>query len=410
VTTTVLFVCAGNICRSPMAEAMFRHHAAFHAALGGVEVRSTGIIALDGNAATAYAIDAVRELAGLDLERHRARRLLTTDDADLVLTLDRWVHAHASRLGLRGRVELLGDYAGFPNEEVQDPYEGTMDDYRHAVRHVERLVRAAVARLARERSGFDLQAYLRRIGFTGSTHADLATLRLVQQAHVEAIPFENLDIQLGRPVRLDLASLQAKLVGQSRGGYCFEQNTVLVHALRALRFDAIACEARVRSDGSRVLPRTHMVLVITLDGQPWLCDAGFGGDGPIHPVPLDGREERQGLWSYRVAQEGALRVLQMQQGSWTDLYAFLPEPRYPVDFEAANWYTSTWPQSRFVLSLTAQRATPDVRIVLRNLTLTISDSRGTRTRDLARADLVPMLRDTFRLDIPTDARFRALDT
>jgi N-hydroxyarylamine O-acetyltransferase len=95
---------------------------------------------------------------------------------------------------------------------------------------------------------------------------------------------------------------------------------------------------------------------------------------------------------------------------WVDLYAFVAEPRYPVDFEMANWYTSTWPDSRFVRTLTAQRSAPDARFVLRNLTLSIEDASGPRSRTISREALVPTLRETFGLDVPLDARFRALDS
>jgi len=95
----VLFVCAGNICRSPMAEALFRREALFHAALADVETASAGVIGLDGNAPVETAVCVLESECGLDLSPHRARRLLATEPADLVLTLDHWVQARASGLG-----------------------------------------------------------------------------------------------------------------------------------------------------------------------------------------------------------------------------------------------------------------------------------------------------------------------
>jgi N-hydroxyarylamine O-acetyltransferase len=259
-------------------------------------------------------------------------------------------------------------------------------------------------------SSFSLDAYLGRIEYREHPVPDLDTLAALHLAHAGAIPFENLDIQMGLPIRLDLESLQAKLVQRRRGGYCFEQNTLFLHALREIGFTVIPCEARVRVDTGRVLPRTHMALVVSQGGDDWLADVGFGGEGLVRPVPMDGTPHEQGGLSFRVAREEALHVLQADDGDgWRDQYAFVPEGRYEVDFEVANWFTSTHPESRFVVSLTAQRATPEARHVLRNLTYACRRGTHVESRTIARSELVPLLRGTFGLDVPDDARFRALD-
>jgi N-hydroxyarylamine O-acetyltransferase len=261
---------------------------------------------------------------------------------------------------------------------------------------------------------FNLAGYLRRIGVEAAGAPTLALLQALHRAHVCAIPFENLDVQMGLPIRLDIGSLQAKLVDHRRGGYCFEQNTLFLHALRGLGFEAIACEARVRSGATSVLARTHMLLIVTIGGREWVCDVGFG-TGLFEPVPLDGGIVPQLAWRCRIGREGPLCLLQSQRAeapptAWDDLYAFEPAERYPVDFEMGNWYTSTWPESRFILTLTAQQSTREGRQVLRNFTFT--DDRGGQhvsTRTIERGELVPLLRTTFGLDVPLDARFRALD-
>jgi N-hydroxyarylamine O-acetyltransferase len=86
----------------------------------------------------------------------------------------------------------------------------------------------------------DPDAYLSRIGYRGPLAADTATLRALHLAHATHIPFENLDIQMGLPIRLDLDSLQDKLVRRRRGGYCFEQNSLLQAVLRSAGFEVIA--------------------------------------------------------------------------------------------------------------------------------------------------------------------------
>jgi len=266
---------------------------------------------------------------------------------------------------------------------------------------------------------FDAEAYLRRIGLSEPPSANLAGLRALHHAHRVTIPFENLDIQLGRSIKLDLASLQAKLIGARRGGYCFEQNTLFLHALCAFGFEVMPCEARVRPPGSdRITPRTHMVLIARIDGAEWLVDVGFGGSGPIEPVALRDESQDQFGWRYRVMPGDEGHVLQLhergvrgrEQGAgWRDLYVFVPEPRYPIDFEVANWFTSTHPESRFVVTLTVQLTTPEARHVLHDLTYTRSTPYGEESREIERDDLIALLGDTFGIELPPDARLRALD-
>jgi N-hydroxyarylamine O-acetyltransferase len=256
----------------------------------------------------------------------------------------------------------------------------------------------------------DLGAYLRRIGLEGGPIADLASLRALHFAHATTIPFENLDIQMGLPIRLDLDSLQAKLVRRHRGGYCFEHNTLFLAVLKAVGFDVIPCEARVRLGVMEVLPRTHMLLLVRLEGATWLCDVGFGGEGLLHPVLMDGEAHGQFLNTYRVPKEGGLRVLQSHHhGAWEDLYAFVPEPRLPIDFEMANHYTSTHPESRFLKTLTAQLPGPEVRRILRNRAY--AELRGDQAegRELAPEELIPTMREVFGIELPAGASFRALE-
>ncbi len=257
----------------------------------------------------------------------------------------------------------------------------------------------------------DLAAYFARIGYEGAPKADLATLRALHLAHVMSIPFENLTVQLGEPVRLAPEALEEKLVRRRRGGYCFEQNGCFLAILRELGFEAQAFEARVRPPGlDLLLPRTHMNLRVTLPEGPFLADVGFGGQGLREPLPMDGEAHRQGPDEYRVVPEGDLLLLQTRQAlQWQDLYAIEPGPKAPIDFEVANWYTSTHPESRFVLTLTAQRPTPTGRRILRGLSYTVVEGDQAEERTLTRAELVPVLRGDFGLDIPLDATFRSLD-
>lgn len=254
----------------------------------------------------------------------------------------------------------------------------------------------------------DLDAYLARIGFTGSREPTLATLTRLQFAHGTSIPFENLDIHLGRPISIDVASIQAKLVQARRGGYCFEHNTLLSAALRRLGFSVTTLAARVRLGASRVLPHTHMTLAVDAEDRRWLVDAGFGTGGPLAPLPFaPGEVLRQALWSFRLREEGTKWVLEsLRDGVWQDLYVFTLEPQYPIDYEMANHYVSTHPASRFVQTLTVQAQSPEVCHLLRNRELTTvrqGDKSVTQIDD--DEALLRVLAETFGLIFPSGTRF-----
>jgi N-hydroxyarylamine O-acetyltransferase len=258
---------------------------------------------------------------------------------------------------------------------------------------------------------FDFAAYLQRIGYAGPCTATPQTLAGLHLAHATHIPFENLDILLGRPIRLDLECLQAKLVRNRRGGYCFEQNTLLAAALEQLGFAVTRLAARVRLGATRETPRTHMLLRVEAGGEAWLADVGFGGDGLLEPLPLRaGLVVRQYAWSYRLLHDADLWVLQaFDTTGWADQYAFTLEPQYPVDFDVANHYTSTYPDSIFVRTLTAQQPTPEARWILRNHELTVQRPEGVSSQHIADDDsLLRVLAERFGLELPPGTRFPAL--
>jgi len=143
----VLFVCAGNICRSAMAEAILRHLALTRPGLYHVEVGSAGTIALDGNRPLSACVAVMRDRFGLDLSGHRARQVRPDLEAELVLGMDLDVLREVRTSGVRGVVQLLGDAAGSPGEVVDDPYGGSEEDYRRCAEQIGRLVTALADRL-----------------------------------------------------------------------------------------------------------------------------------------------------------------------------------------------------------------------------------------------------------------------
>ena len=251
----------------------------------------------------------------------------------------------------------------------------------------------------------DLDAYLARIGYEGERTPSVATLTALHLAHATHIPFENLDVLLGQRILLDTESLQAKLVVAKRGGYCFEQNTLFGAALEALGFPVTLLLARVRYRTNTVLPRTHLLLRVEVEGASWIADVGFGAEGLVQPLPLGVDQVYQhGAWQYRLTQEGGLWVLQsISDGDWKDLYAFTLEPQFPVDIEVSNHYTSTHPETRFKKLLTAQLPDLTQRLFLRNHTLVTETATHTDTHPLTDEEIPRVLAEVFGIYLPPEA-------
>lgn len=259
---------------------------------------------------------------------------------------------------------------------------------------------------------FDLDSYFARIGYSGPRVADLDTLRALHLLHPQAIPFENLNPLLGLPVRLDIGSLQQKLVGSRRGGYCFEHNLLFSRVLKELGFRVTGLAGRVlwNQPTDALPPRSHKVLRIELDGRTWLADVGFG-QTPTAPLLLElEREQATPHEPYRLMPFGEQIVLQAKLGdTWVTFYRFDLHEQFQIDYEVANHYVSTYPTSHFVNSLIAARATPDGRYGLRNNRLSIHRLDGTSERRAltSAAEIRAVLDELFGITVPEPALFDA---
>ncbi|MGO9819323.1 MAG: arylamine N-acetyltransferase family protein [Solirubrobacteraceae bacterium] len=247
---------------------------------------------------------------------------------------------------------------------------------------------------------FDLNAYLERIGLRARP-----SLRQVHRAHVSAIPFENLDPHAGVPIALDDEALHRKLIAGRRGGYCFEQNLMLKGALEALGADVEPMLARVRRGAPHgsVRPRTHLMLRVAAEGGVWHADVGFGVASLPEPIPFGpGPVQELSGWRVRVVEDGPELVLQAwEDGSWADLYGFVPEPVPLVDIATSNWYTCTHPRSPFVTGLIVaiQRA-DGTRVSLSDwddLALCEQTPSATTVTPVTRAEIPGLLESLFGL-------------
>lgn len=255
-------------------------------------------------------------------------------------------------------------------------------------------------------ASIDLDAYFRRIGYDGERTPTLATLRAIHARHASAIPFENLTPLLGQPVRLDLASLQEKLVHGGRGGYCFEQNLLLRTVLLALGFRVTGLAARVRwnvPDGV-VTARGHMLLRVELDRQAYLADVGFGGLTLTAPLALTPELVQPTPHEpFRIISEGDGYLMQAQiSQAWKSLYRFDLQEQYLPDYEVTSWYLSNNPSSHFVTGLMAARPDADRRHALRNNQLSVHHLNGaTERRALTTvAELRSALAEAFQISLP----------
>ena len=222
---------------------------------------------------------------------------------------------------------------------------------------------------------FDLDAYFRRIGYGGPARPDLETLSAIHARHVAAIPFESLDPLTGRRVHLDPAALQAKLVGGRRGGYCFEQNSLLKAALESIGFSVTGLGGRVvwmSPPEAPLGPRGHMLLAVDLPDGRFLADVGFGAHLLDAPLRLEvGPEQSTPAATYRLQREADLFTLAVRQNdAWRRAYVFNLEPQLASDYAMANWFYSTHPEILFTQTLIVERLTGEARFNLMNTRLT----------------------------------------
>ena len=256
----------------------------------------------------------------------------------------------------------------------------------------------------------DLDTYFRRVGYEGPRTAELSTLMSLHALHPAAIPFEAVDVLLGRGVDLSPTAVDAKLIAARRGGYCFEHNSLFGRVLRALGFEVEGRIARVLWMAPPEAPpsgRTHMALQVTLDGEPWWVDVGFGGCVLTQPLRLILNEpQRTAQEPFRLRRAGRGLALDVKLGeTWTPTYVADADPPVWADYEAGNWWTSTHPSSLFRNHLLAARTTSEGRFTLLDNRFTIRRGDGpAEQRELDADGLSQVLIEVFDLPVAADWR------
>ncbi|MGH7101203.1 MAG: arylamine N-acetyltransferase family protein [Acetobacteraceae bacterium] len=250
---------------------------------------------------------------------------------------------------------------------------------------------------------FDLDAYLGRIRWRGAILADYATLAGLLAAHIARIPFENFDVLLGRGVSLDLSALQAKLVGARRGGYCFEHATLFAAVLETIGFRPVRHAARVIAfRPPDQAARTHMFLSVTTEGVRYVVDPGFGLYASPLPLPLNGGGVPPGAPTHYIVPEGSSWVLYARRNeAMTPAWVSTLEAEHPIDFEVANHYTATHPDSHFMNSILASAVIVNGRVNVMNRNVTHISGGGAEKTELADRKALRMLVSRhFGFDLP----------
>ncbi len=249
----------------------------------------------------------------------------------------------------------------------------------------------------------DLDAYFARINYSGPREASLAVLQRLHFAHVHNVPFENLDIHLGKLLSLDPADLFSKIVTRKRGGYCYEINSFFALILQALGFKVNGLLARVLYGPRGFRPRSHQLLMIHLEDEPWIADAGFGSCCLREPLRLlPGRVKEQGPDTFRLREEpGQNYILEaLLAGRWQDLYSFTLEPFELVDYEPYNFWNSTSPNVRWTQQKICTIPTKDGRVIAVDREFKIHSGENTQTvRAKTHEDYLRLIHEYFGLKI-----------
>jgi N-hydroxyarylamine O-acetyltransferase len=248
----------------------------------------------------------------------------------------------------------------------------------------------------------DLSAYFDRINYSGSTTPTSGTLRALHRAHMLAVPFENLDISLGRKIVVDEGAIFRKVVELRRGGFCYELNSAFAALLRALGFKVTLLSARAaRADGGEGPEFDHLTLRVDLE-EPWLADVGFG-DSFLEPLRLEaGREQSDPAGIFRLTEDGSRWQMQKREpgGNWKAQYSFSLQPRELQEFAGMCHYHQTSPDSPFTRNRVCSQATEEGRVTLSEMKL-IATRKGQREeRILASEDeRMKVLQEQFGISL-----------
>lgn len=259
-------------------------------------------------------------------------------------------------------------------------------------------------------NNLQLDKYFARINYKGSTTPSLKLLHDLTRAHTQSIPFENIDVLLKRPILLEPDAIFKKMIESKRGGYCFEHNGLFASILAKLGFAVRSLGARVRiltPDRTAVPTRTHLLLEVTLNGEKWLTDVGFGGFSMTRALRFEADTVQQTEFDSRRLQKVGDKWFHqiLRDGTWIDGYEFTDHEMPFIDQVVGNWYTSTNPDCHFTWQLLVTQVKEDGRLfILMNNEFTIRKAGNSTTRKLDEKELMAVLKNDFNIELPAGSQ------
>ncbi|XP_078508427.1 arylamine N-acetyltransferase 2-like [Lissotriton helveticus] len=255
----------------------------------------------------------------------------------------------------------------------------------------------------------DVTKYLLRIGYNGPPVPSLDALRALHRCHLLSVPFESLSIHCGEKITLNPQEVYDKIVRRRRGGFCFENNSLFYWLLKELGYQTTILSAHVKNVFTKRYgpPCDHMVLLVDLSGQQWLCDVGFGNSFRM-PLLLEPRTEQTqengvfrlwpdgDMWALECIQEAA----ELQRSAWASLYKFTLEKRKLADFKSMCEYHQTSPSSLFFCKSFCSLHLPEGMLTYMGLRLITTTYTGTatcqkETRELEEEEIPSILKEKF---------------
>ena len=247
---------------------------------------------------------------------------------------------------------------------------------------------------------FELQNYFNRIGYQGDAKADIATVTNMMRCQLFTVPFENLDVQAGKVVSLVPEEIVEKILQRNRGGYCFELDGIFAMALQALGIPYRFVAARPMLYPEK-RPKTHMAIVVKVNGEEWLCDLGFGSYGMRAPMRLNRLdvEVNQDNDSFMLGKtsDGEFVLKALVEGVWANQFAFDLSPQDWVDFVPANYFSCTHPEAIFVRKLIIVLHNPAGRKIFSGHTLKVVSNGNTEVQTVAPESIDSILSGHFGL-------------